>query len=597
MLNKLALGGIKHRFRDYSVLFSGLMIASAIFYMFMTMAMNTKFLESNSPAAATVFIFGFGAVLLAIITVVYIGYANKFLMSMREKEYGMFMMLGSKSSKISKMIFIETFAIGAIASIIGMAVGIVATSFVGDTLMKSMDIPAKNFNSFYLPALIATMIFFLVIFILSALRNSISIRMTKVLNLLHKESQPTRIKRNTAWTVIQSILGIIFLGIGYVTMVRFGNSPALIYIGVPIALVTIVLGTYFVINSLTTTVINFLKKRPGVAQKGINNFTLSQLNFRIGDYTKILSMVSIMFALALGAITVGLGFHQQISTIVNGQQYYDANIVNMNDQERDQVDKLTGKKLNEYTYKSDAKNDYFRLSDFKDQPITYNHFNYSSNNILSKTKTTSNPKNEEVQYYLQGSMLGKDRMKKLQFVSDAEYAQIKSEPSKLTFVKTDSFQKNLPTIRSISEMQLKRYPELKMGSGDKYQQYQTINGFFSGLEFMGFFLGIAFLAMLASCLMFKILSGAAGDVKRYQMLHKIGTRQRALRQSINKEIAVLFTVPAVIGIVHVLVGVQMFKALLVQPYAYIEIPFLIFLVPYLGYYFLTRYLYKKIVLK
>ncbi|KRL66911.1 peptide ABC transporter permease [Companilactobacillus versmoldensis DSM 14857 = KCTC 3814] len=146
-------------------------------------------------------------------------------------------------------------------------------------------------------------------------------------------------------------------------------------------------------------------------------------------------------------------------------------------------------------------------------------------------------------------------------------------------------------------MQLKRYPELKMGSGDKYQQYQTINGFFSGLEFMGFFLGIAFLAMLASCLMFKILSGAAGDVKRYQMLHKIGTRQRALRQSINKEIAVLFTVPAVIGIVHVLVGVQMFKALLVQPYAYIEIPFLIFLVLYLGYYFLTRYLYKKIVLK
>lgn len=86
MLNKLAIGGIKHRIRDYSVLFSGLMIAAAIFYMFMSLAMNKDFLNSNSPAAATVFIFGFGAVLLAIITVVYINYANKFLLSMRQKD-------------------------------------------------------------------------------------------------------------------------------------------------------------------------------------------------------------------------------------------------------------------------------------------------------------------------------------------------------------------------------------------------------------------------------------------------------------------------------------------------------------------------------
>lgn len=32
---------------------------------------------------------------------------------------------------------------------------------------------------------------------------------------------------------------------------------------------------------------------------------------------------------------------------------------------------------------------------------------------------------------------------------------------------------------------------------------------------MGFFLGIAFLAMMASCLMFKILSGATRDKDRY----------------------------------------------------------------------------------
>ena len=196
MLNKLALGGIKHRFRDYSVLFSGLMIAAAIFYMFMSLATNKSFLQSNSPAQATVFIFGFGAVLLAIITVVYLNYANTFLLSMRQKEYGMFMMLGSKSSKISKMIFIETFAIGAIASLIGIVIGIFATGFVGTWLMKSLDLPVHHFSSFYMPSLISTILFFLIIFILSALKNSISLRRTKVLTLLNKDSQPTRKAKN-----------------------------------------------------------------------------------------------------------------------------------------------------------------------------------------------------------------------------------------------------------------------------------------------------------------------------------------------------------------------------------------------------------------
>ena len=47
--------------------------------------------------------------LLGIITFAYILYANSFLMTMRQKDYAMFMMLGAKGRKIAQMIFIETF--------------------------------------------------------------------------------------------------------------------------------------------------------------------------------------------------------------------------------------------------------------------------------------------------------------------------------------------------------------------------------------------------------------------------------------------------------------------------------------------------------
>lgn len=102
MLWKLSLTGIKGRLRDYIVLFSGLVMTSAIFYMFESIASNEAFLESNSTVGSTVLIFHFGSVLLAIITFVYILYANSFLMAMRQKDYAMFMMLGLRAEKLHK---------------------------------------------------------------------------------------------------------------------------------------------------------------------------------------------------------------------------------------------------------------------------------------------------------------------------------------------------------------------------------------------------------------------------------------------------------------------------------------------------------------
>ena len=114
---------------------------------------------------------------------------------------------------------------------------------------------------------------------------------------------------------------------------------------------------------------------------------------------------------------------------------------------------------------------------------------------------------------------------------------------------------------------------------------------------MGLFLGFAFLAMMASCFMFKVLTGATSDTKRYTMLGKIGVRKSLLVASIYKEMAMIFIFPAVIGAIHVLIGMQMFKFLLPQPYYKIWVPFAIFAVIYGIYYFITVFLYKGIVLK
>lgn len=91
MLLKLALSSIKSRLKDYIVLLLGLVMSISIFYMFETLAMNKTFIEENSIITAVSFVFQAGSVLLAIITITYCLYANSFLFSLRQKEFGMYM--------------------------------------------------------------------------------------------------------------------------------------------------------------------------------------------------------------------------------------------------------------------------------------------------------------------------------------------------------------------------------------------------------------------------------------------------------------------------------------------------------------------------
>ncbi len=102
--------------------------------MFEAISTNDKF-TTNSPVgqnAKVVFIFG--SILLAIITLVYVFYANNFLMSMRKHDYGLFMMLGAKSGVISKLIILETIVIGLVSTLVGIVFGIGVTQILSDFL-------------------------------------------------------------------------------------------------------------------------------------------------------------------------------------------------------------------------------------------------------------------------------------------------------------------------------------------------------------------------------------------------------------------------------------------------------------------------------
>lgn len=599
MIWKLSLTGIKSRLKDYTVLFSGLVVASMIFYMFLSLAINPGFMSKdvNAPGQYLSFIFGFGIVLLAIITFVYLVYANSFLLSMRQHDYGMFMMLGAKSSRIGLLIFCETLLTGLIATVIGIVIGFGLTAIVSKILIASLGLKITHFQIILPSAVIWTLIFFVAIFFLAALRNVHKLVRSKVIDLLHESQKPIKISRKNGLRVIEAILGIVLLAAGYYVM---GMPASAIFFIIPVALITIVAGSYFTFDSLFTLIINFLLKRKNFAYRGIRVFTLGQLKFRIRDYTRILSVISLLFALALGAITVGLNFNSLKEQAVKST-YYDATIVENSAAVQKNVDKLDIKTKSTYHYVETKNKVYFNRADFEKQPFKDIEFKQNGNNFPTYKPYTIKANQFGTENKHGNIALGialAIRSKEVEVVPAAKLKTIQGQKKLVTLITVKDFIKAYPTLMKLEKVQIAANPamaETLMQS--KPFSYQVMLGFTSGFEFMGFFLGIAFLTMLASTLMFKVLSGAASDKMRYEMLYKIGTRRKVLKQSIRHEIGVLFLLPGVLGVIDVLFGLRLFKALLPHPYMGFWVPFVIFIVLYFVYYAVTVKLYENLVLQ
>ncbi|MGG0730665.1 FtsX-like permease family protein [Bacillus paramycoides] len=606
MLFKLSMSGLKSKLQDYIVLLVGLIVSISTFYMFQTLASNKTFLESNSTIGDIVSVFKIGSFLLAVITFFYILYANSFLLSLRQKEFGMYMMLGAKKHTVTFLMFLETIILGTVSLVIGITIGVGLAEGIGQLLMKQLEFPGEGYQAFYIPSITVTCIFFFVLFVLSAIMSSIKLVRFSVLQLVHADAQTERVAVKGKMTVVVAFLGLILLGIGYASLIYIPRAGMAAIGLMAIGLTTATFGTYILFGSLLPVMINKLKSNKKRSEKGLNAFTFAQLNFRMNSLANVLATVAMLVALGVGGIASGMAFKNNVITMVNGITIYDSVVHNPTAEEKKILNTILFTEKLEYHYKIDGQSIYYLKDDLeKNRPLVAK--NGSDREDYGKTKRVSeelpigeNVKKSPQQWgeafqTIQPYYMYPDH--EIKIVDKNMYHSIKSRESTVFIGKTDDFKSYLKEWKQLDELQLAKYTSIKPEElKSKYRMYNSIHGMFSGLMFMGFFVGIAYLAMMASCLMFKILSGASKDCTRYQMLRKIGVRRELLTQSIYKELFFVFLVPAIVGIVHVLVGMNMFGVILIDPYFRIWLPIVIFVVIYSIYYFITVQLYKRIVL-
>ncbi|MGG1658297.1 ABC transporter permease [Brevibacillus sp. NRS-1366] len=622
MLVKLSLSSMRKMMKDYLVLLVGLVISISIFYMFQTLALNGDFTKDNSVISSIQVVFNVGAFLLAFITIFYIFYANSFLLSLRRKELGMYMVLGAKKGKISQILFFETLMMGIVSLIVGTIVGIGLSSGIGKILMNLLEISADGYSPFYLPSVWMTWGFFLVLFLLTSTINAIRLSRATELDLIRAEQQNDTIKAKGFGTVLVALLGAALVAVGYFALIEI---KVLQVLGLIVGAGATTIGTYLLFISLLPVFVQALKRNQKLNDRNLNAFTFAQLRFRVNNLTKVLGTVAMLIALGVGAMAGGLAFQKNVDLIADVGHVYDVTLHDPGDEDHQALKKMTVTEQNTYRYKVDEEAITFAKDDLLAHPplISTNSMEAYTPNKEPKRITQPLPgsvysmregrdaKNEQKLEQLPDEwdqvishefITSYDMFsgKSIRVVDQASYEKLTGTEHQVVIAKVDDFLKYKQDLKAMDQRQkqlikpTREKEEVYLST--KYSTYEAVYAFTSGTMFMGFFLGIAFLAMMASCLMFKILSGATRDRDRYSMLRKIGVRKQLLVSSIYKELFVVFIFPALMGLMHVLVGMQMFSFILLDPYVNIWVPTVIFLVIYALYYVITVRLYRGIVL-
>ncbi|WP_033827250.1 FtsX-like permease family protein [Bacillus andreraoultii] len=606
MIVKLSISGLKSKPRDYIVLLAGLVMSIGIFYMFQTLALNKAFLEANATIKSIGYVFQTGSALLAIITFFYIFYANSFLLSLRRKEFGMYMTLGAKKQKIILLMFIETMVTGLASLVIGTIVGAGLALGIGKLLMKQLEFTAAGYHAIYIPSMTVTFIFFMMLFILSAIMNGVQISRNTVLQLVQGNAYADAVMIKGKRAAVIALFSVILLGLGYLSMFYLNKLKGS---GLLIAALLTTAGTYLFFASAFPFIVKKCKKS---SEKGLNAFTFAQLTFRINGLTKMLATVAMLIALGAGAISGGMAFKNNVIKSTDSYEIYDSVIMNPTTKEMEILNGIPFEEKSEYRYKMDNHYFYFVKEDLvKNPPLipigdseedTDKRKRVSEDlpvGAVSGYSQESNQNTEMIPEEWQTAFISMQPIyidKPIKIIDVKMYDQLKGKDGIIFIGKTDNFVAHIKEWKKLNELQLAKYKEMSADpSLSKYEIYNEFYTVASGMVFMGFFLGIAFLAMMASCLMFKILSGASTDISRYEMLHKIGVRRTLLTKSIYKELLIVFLAPAIIGMVHVFVGMNIFGFFVIDPYYRIWLPIVIFLFVYTAYYLITVHLYKRIV--
>ncbi|WP_445479039.1 FtsX-like permease family protein [Lysinibacillus irui] len=617
-LFSLARKNIQRNLSNYFLYIASMVFSIVIYFTFVTLKYNDDLSALKQSSQQIKGLMSASSVVLLFFIVIFMAYSNSFFMKKRKKEVALYSLLGVRKQKIGLMLFFENLVIGLVSLVLGIVLGFFMSQGLLMILVRLMGYEVVGSLTFSIEALINTAGIFTLLFLFTSLQGYRVIYQFKLIDLFHAEKQGEQIPRAS---LVAALLGTALIAFGYYTAAsdlftskiwRFFTilGTPLMVIGVTIA------GTYLLFHSVSVFVLTALKKATSWSWKGLNLIGVSQLLYRIRANAKSLSIIAILSATTItaGGGVFGMYYNAEASVrqMLPNTLMWKGDAVELPQQEVLYNESLTVKNLrvdNEFSffeYTLLKESDYNRLAKLqgKDQEL---HVADGSTVLLdaayderfSHDFTNENFKLENgdsfhVDKMYTESVLNFTSAGTVLVVNDQEFIATNAEEVTIQVIGLDNDLKQQAMSKDI-------YKQLSSEQQESFssvpQSYEDSIATVGALLFVGSFLGLVFLAATGSIIYFKILTEAEEDQAKYAILNKIGVNSKQILKTVASQVAVIFSAPLIVGIVHSsfallafsqLFGMNITKPVILWMIAYSAIYFIYYIFTVRSFYKIVR---------
>lgn len=273
---KLALDGIKKNKRlylPYLMTCSGVVMMFYIIYYLASMPA----LDSMAGGTTTKAMLGFGVWVIAVFALLFLVYTNSFLMKRRQKEFGLYNILGMGKKNLSITYLYETVILFVMSMGFGLIGGIALSKLAEMGLVRMLGETVSYDFTLNLKGVFNTIVIFAFIFALLLIKGLISLWRLNPTALLKSENTGEKPPKAN---YLLGIAGIIILAAAYYIALTIKN-PLLALSWFFIAVIMVIVATYMLFVSGSVVLCKALQKNKNYYYKKNHFVSVSSMAYRM----------------------------------------------------------------------------------------------------------------------------------------------------------------------------------------------------------------------------------------------------------------------------------------------------------------------------
>lgn len=284
----------------------------AMYYIVTSIAYSDGIMEI-SGGGTIVDILNFGSGIMAVFSAIFLFYTSSFLMRRRQREFGLYNILGMGKRHISIIMLIETAITAAISLVFGFLFGITFSKLAEAGIHHIMKVKVGYELTVSFEAMLSAIPIFSVIFTVILISTLLRVRLSNPVALLHSESTGERPPKGNP---IIAVIGAILLGVAYYIAVTTQN-PIMALALFFAAVIMVIIGTYALFISGSVVLCRILKKNKRYYYRSDHFISVSSMAFRMKRNGAGLASICILLTMVLVMLTASFSLYSSEEDMVN----------------------------------------------------------------------------------------------------------------------------------------------------------------------------------------------------------------------------------------------------------------------------------------